>query len=88
MANILARIKAARHAEEVQRQVKRGYWLVRSSDKARFYISESVSATALERVANAVLSDTDFDYWIDYCYGVDVNGASAWSNLDHSDAFI
>jgi len=65
-----------------------GYWLVRASDKSRFYISKEVDSEALDHVADRVLSDKNgWDYWIDYSHGLDVTGRIAWSNLDHSDAF-
>ena len=72
-----------------QTKTRKGYWLVRSSDEERFFISEKVSEPALERVCNKVLNNhTGYDYWIDYCLGYDVNGMEAWSNLDHTDSFI
>lgn len=70
-------------------KIIRGYYLVRCSDRSRFFISEGVSVAALENVANKTLSDKHgFDYWVDYCIGYDINGVLAWSNLDHSDNFI
>jgi len=67
---------------------KRGYWLVRDSDKARFFVSENVNEYALNRVADKVLSDRiGWGYWIDYCLGLDVHGRIAWTNLDLSEHF-
>lgn len=72
-----------------QTKIRKGYWLVRSIDKERFFISEKISEHALQRVCDKVLNNrTGFDYWIDYCLGLDVNGREAWSNLDHTDNFI
>lgn len=66
----------------------RGYWLVRESDKQRFFISEKVNLGALERLCDRVLSDAvGWAYWIDYCYGLDVKGCVQWENLDLQDHF-
>lgn len=68
---------------------RRGYWLVRVSDRRRFFISETVSERALNRIATSVLSDkAGWDYWVDYCLGLDVHGRTAWINLDQTDRFI
>ena len=68
--------------------VLRGYWLVRESDGERFYICENVSENYLNRVAKTVLTDNNFQYWIDYCHGLDVHGRPAWNNLDCTEQFI
>lgn len=66
-----------------------GYWLVRQSDSKRFFISTLVDVPALEKVADRVLSDEHgYGYWIDFCYGLDVNRNVAWMNLDLTDRFI
>lgn len=81
-------LKAIKKEEELN-LCRKGYWLVRESDKARFFISEYKSISALEQVANKVLNDkTGYDYWIDYCLGLDVNKTPAWSNMDHSNSFF
>lgn len=68
--------------------VRRGYYLVRESDRQRFFVSEGVSLTALESTASRVLSDAlGWNYWIDRCLGLDVHGRAAWVNLDVSDHF-
>jgi hypothetical protein len=68
--------------------MKPGYYLVRP-DGERFYISPRVSESALQRVCDRALSDRiGWDYWIDYCNGLDVTGRPAWSNIDHVDSFI
>lgn len=69
--------------------ILRGYYLVRDSDKARFYIAKSVDVNALESVADKMLSDKNgYGYTIAYSYGLDVHGNHAWSNVDHTDSFI
>ncbi len=66
-----------------------GYYLVRESDKARFYISKVVDTYALEKVADKVLSDkTGYDYYVDYSFGADLQGKPAWMNLDLTDRFL
>lgn len=69
--------------------MQQGFYLVRQSDKARFFISPTVSEPALHRVCDKVLSDRHgWDYWIDKCLGLDINGNIAWINLDCTDSFI
>ena len=73
--------------EQEDNYCRRGYWLVRGCDSQRFYISETVSVAALEKICDKVLTDKT-EYWIDYCYGLDVHGRPAWSNIDQIDQFI
>lgn len=65
-----------------------GYYLVRESDGARFFISKVVDAEALDSVCSAVLTDLDYRYWIDRSSGAGVDGKPAWCNLDFTDRFI
>lgn len=68
---------------------KPGYYLIRTSDQSRYFVSDNVNEYALNKVATKVLSDkTGWDYWIDYCMGPDVFGNTAWANVDFSDNFI
>lgn len=68
-------------------QAPRGYYLVKGD--ARYFISEHVNPTALEKVAGKVLSDAaGWDYWVDYCMGLDVSGRLAWANIDKTDLFL
>ena len=77
------------YEEQESNLCRRGYWLVRESDNQRFFISEDVSVVALERTANKALSEkTGYDYWIDYCMGLDIKRVPAWSNIDQTDRFI
>jgi len=49
----------------------------------------NVSEYDLSKVAHKVLSDkTGYDYWIDYSSGLDVNGVTAWTNIDLTDLFL
>jgi hypothetical protein len=63
-----------------------GYYLVHSS--GRHFISDKVSEYALNNVCNKVLTDTDYDYWVDYSLGRDVDGKVCWGNMDYTDKFI
>lgn len=86
---ILKRVHKAREQREIEQGHRQGYWLVRESDKERFYISERICSYSLEKVADKVLNDkTGWNYWIDYCMGLDVTGRVAWRNMDCSDSFI
>lgn len=67
----------------------RGYYLVRSSDGERFFVSKDVNNQALDDVAKRALSDvTGWNYWIDQNIGLDVHGRAAWVNLDMTDHFL
>lgn len=88
MQQVLKSIAKERDEQAIESQSKRGYWLVKTSDKSKHYISETVDIDALERVANKVLTFKDHDYTIDYCLGLDVKGAVAWSNNDHTNKFF
>lgn len=89
MSKVLKASRKARKVNEIEKGYRQGYWLVRDGDKERFYISERICSYSLEKVADKVLNDkTGFDYWIDYCMGLDVTGRTAWRNMDCSDYFI
>ena len=63
-----------------------GYYAV-VEDK-RYFISEKVDEDALNDVLRPLLNkENNYDYWIDYSYGADVDGKPAWANLDFSDRF-
>lgn len=69
--------------------VKPGFYLVRESDEKRFFVSRKVCNRALERTAGLALSKAQgWEYWIDRCLGLDVDGKVAWLNLDCTDSFI
>ena len=89
---MLKTLKALKNHEQKQLAatgILRGYYLIRSSDGARFYISKDVDVVALERVADKALSDkTGYEYTIGYSHGLDVHGNHAWSQFDHTDRFI
>lgn len=86
MQKILNRMRRERNKAQEETCERVGYYLVHST--GRYFISEHVSESALERVANKVLTDTDFDYWIDYSLGFDVDRRVAWANFDFTDRFI
>lgn len=89
MGRVLKKIAKEQKQREIDNGYAQGYWLVRCSDKGRFFIDKHVNPSALEKVANKVLNDKHgYNYWIDWCLGLDVNGRVAWSNLDFSDRFL
>lgn len=88
MQQILTKIAKQRDNQSINANTKRGYWLVKTSDKSKHYISETVDIGALERVADKALTDTDYEYTIAYCLGLDVKGAVVWSNNDHTNKFF
>lgn len=66
-----------------------GYYLVRESDKERFFISKEISPPALHRVARENLSEKHgYDYWVDYYHGLDVSSREHWTNIDQTDYFL
>ena len=75
-------------SHDIYGNLSRGYWLVKESDGSRHYISGTVSESRLESVCKRVLTESDYQYWIDYCHGIDVNGSPAWANTDQTDRFI
>ncbi len=86
MKAVLKQINALRIKEMEQSCERVGYYLVHHT--GRYFISEDRNEYALNKLCNKVLSDTDYQYWIDYSLGRDVNGAIAWINLDQTDLFI
>ena len=51
-------------------------------------MSEKVCEDSLNDVLRPLLNkDNNYDYWVDYSYGPDVDGKPAWANLDFSDRF-
>ncbi len=75
-----------RYNEQQQKEcLAVGYYLVHST--GRHFISTHVNVASLERVCDNVLTK-DYDYWIDYGMGKDVNGNIAWANMDYTDKFI
>jgi hypothetical protein len=86
MSKVLNTIRKQRNEEAEQNHSRIGYYLVHHT--GRYFISEKVNEPALNKLCNKVLSDTDYDYWIDYSMGLDVTGRVAWVNLDLTDKFI
>lgn len=87
MNKIIATIRNNKNKESEAKGTRRGYYLVKGD--TRYFISSTVSESALSKVADRVLSDVvGWDYWIDYSHGEDVFGNAAWSNIDATDNFI
>ena len=81
--------RAETKQKEIATGYRKGYWLVRESDNQRFYIGLYTDECDLNVVARKVLSDkTGYQYWIDYCFGLDVYGKIAWNNIDCSFRFL
>ena len=71
-------------------EVIRGYYLVLPNGN-RHWIGEAIheAARAMDKVCDKYLSAKEgWQYWVDYCYGYDVEGNLAWSNVDHTDAIL
>jgi hypothetical protein len=65
-----------------------GYYLV-TPDGERRFVAGRVNPAALDRMCDRYLTEaTGWRYWVDYCHGLAVDGRPAWSNLDHTDAFL
>ena len=62
-----------------------GYYMVTKS--WRYFIDKYPSSSALHICADKVLSDSEFNYWIDYYHGLDTKGYHQWRNIDLSDLF-
>lgn len=86
MQSVLKQITTRRNKEMEQSCERVGYYLVHHT--GRYFISVDRNEYALNKLCNKVLSDTDYQYWIDYSLGKDVNGDIAWVNLDQSYLFI
>lgn len=87
--NVSKKFNQTEREKRIRSYTEPGYYLVRESDKKRFFISTYIDIYAFESLAEDVLSDeTGYEYWIDYSYGEDVKGNPAWDNLDHQDKFF
>jgi len=76
-------------SSQVEPGQRMGYYLVRESDSARYFISRQVNSHALEKVCKERLGgDHGFGYWIDLSLGLDVHGVPAWVNIDQTDLFM
>lgn len=85
--NLINTVRTERQRAAQVDCTRRGYYLVKGD--SRYWISESVDIDAMERVCDRVLNDKiGYDYWVDYSYGVDVDGRPAWSNVDQVDRFF
>lgn len=64
-----------------------GYYLV-LPDGRRFFISKVVDLDSLERLCDLhCTSETRWNYWIDYSYGLDTDGEVQWGNVDKTARF-
>lgn len=76
--------------KKIPRDVVQGYYLILPSGDRRWIgLDTAQAARRLDFMCNTYLSERDgWQYWIDYCYGYDVDGRLAWANLDQTDRFI
>lgn len=88
MQKVLRKIEKEKEKQQIKNNTLPGFYLVRESDRQRFFVSSTVDCAALEKVCDKVLSDSDYQYWIDYCFGLDVNRCIAWANIDQTDRFL
>lgn len=65
--------------------IRSGYYLV--VEGRRHWISYGVNQGALNQLLERLYPKDQPRWWIDYCFGPDVSGNAAWSNLDYADAF-
>ena len=71
-------------------EVIRGYYLVLPSGD-RHWLGETIheAARVIEKACDKYLSaKNDHEYWVDFCYGYNVKGNLAWSNVDHTDTIL
>lgn len=76
--------------KNVPREVVEGYYLVLpNGDRHWFALGGDAAAYLLESACEKYLNDKiGYDYWVDYCFGYDVDRKLAWANIDHTDSFI
>lgn len=71
-------------------KVIKGYYLV-LPNRDRHWIGESLADAArnINKLCDKCLTaETNWEYWVDYCFGYDVHNNLAWSNLDYSDRIL
>lgn len=90
-----ATISRRRAAADVESQnvlpgLRRGYYLVvqKTGERVWLAVTQYGASSALSAALRKHCEDDDVSWWIDYSYGPDVNGAPAWSNLDHTDNIV
>lgn len=82
--------KVFRTGKNPKIEVIRGYYLV-LPNADRHWLGENkyTAAKALGKACDKYLSDAiGWDYWIDFCYGLDVHKCLAWENMDCSDVLL
>ena len=63
--------------------MEKGFYILSKQSEPRFI--GKTPAAAATKFRNIALKPRE---WVDYCYGLDVNGAPAWANVDQSDRLI
>ena len=88
-SKIIKALHKALRCEEISDGYRKGYWLVRESDNKRFFIDEKINLKSWADTCRKALSNkTGYGYWIDYSDGLDINGITAWCNIDYTACFM
>ena len=88
-SKIIKALRKSTRDEEIKQGYRKGYWLVRESDNQRFFIDEKINLKAWADTCRKALSNkTGYGYWIDYSSGLDIDGVTAWCNIDYTACFM
>lgn len=74
--------------------IVRGYYFIckdKQGDECRYWMGETFDEAfaSFEEIGDKYLGEhNNYRYWIDFCYGYDVDRRLTWSNLDHSGRFL
>lgn len=63
--------------------MKKGFYILSKEREPRFLAGSIRAAVAAFRRINMKPGD-----WVDYCYGLDVDGIPAYANMDYSEKLI
>lgn len=72
----------------------RGYYFVckdKQGVECRYWMGETFEEAFVEFeiMGDKYLGEhNNYEYWIDFCLGYDIDRRLTWSNLDHSDRFL
>lgn len=76
--------------KNVPHEVIEGYYIVLPNGDRHWFAKSCIYGDSkLNAICDKYLTkETNWEYWIDYCFGYDVSGNLAWSNIDQTDKFI
>lgn len=63
--------------------MEKGFYILSKEREPRFLAGSIMTAVAAFRRINMKPGD-----WVDYCYGLDVDGIPAYANMDYSEKLI